>query len=95
MQLSSVFPGRVAVTPAELGAAVFGWSSKTVQNRLLRGAFPFPTVTLGGKRVCLLAAVEVALAGAAPLAPPAPSPAFDAAAPKRGRGRPRKMMAGG
>lgn len=88
MSFSTVFPGRVAVSPAEAGKAVFGWSPKTTANRLLEGKFPLPVVTLAGKRVCRLADLEMVLAGdsAAPIPPVAATPE-----PTRGRGRPRKM----
>ncbi len=86
---SFLFPGRVAVSPAEAGKAVFGWSPKTTANRLLEGKFPLPVVTLGGKRVCRLDDLEMLLAGK-----PASGPVSQTAvAPvvTRGRGRPRKM----
>lgn len=88
MSFSSVFPGRVAVSPAEAAKAVFGWSPKTTANRLQEGNFPLPVVTLAGRRVCRLEDLEILLAGkpAGPVSPAAVAPA-----PKRGRGRPRKM----
>lgn len=88
MSFSSVFPGRVAVSPAEAGKAVFGWSPKTTANRLQEGKFPFPVVTLGGKRVCRLGDLEMLLAGkpAGPVSPAAVAPVVT-----RGRGRPRKL----
>lgn len=82
----SVFPGRVAVSPVEAGAAAFGWAAKTTRNRLLAGTYPFRVVTLGGLRVVRLADVEMALAGASP-SDPAPQPLQL----KRGPGRPRKV----
>jgi len=88
MSFSSVFPGRVAVSPAEAAKAVFGWSPKTTANRLQEGKFPLPVVTLAGRRVCRLEDLEMVLAGkfAGPVSPVAVTPA-----PKRSRGRPRKM----
>ena len=90
MSFSSVFPGRVAVSPAEAGKAVFGWSAKTTANRLLAGTFPLPVVTLGGKRVCRLVDLELVFSGSAPTNAP-----VEQQVAKRGRGRPRKMAAGG
>lgn len=84
--ISDVFPGRVAVTPVEAGAAVFGWAEKTTRNRLLNGSFPFPVISLGGRRVVRLADLELALAGA-----PRPEQNVQPPQLKRGRGRPRKL----
>lgn len=81
----SVFPGRLAVSPVEAGAAAFGWAAKTSRNRLLAGTYPFPVVMLAGVRVVRLADVEMVLAGASPLAAVPPPP-------QRKPGRPRKMM---
>lgn len=92
MSFSSVFPGRVAVSPAEAAKAVFGWSPKTTANRLLAGTFPLPVVTLGGKRVCRLVDLERVFSGSAPSNAATPG---DQQVAKRGRGRPRKMAAGG
>lgn len=89
---SSVFPGRVAVSPAEAGKAVFGWSAKTTANRLLAGTFPLPVVELGGKRVCRLVDLERVFSGSAQSSEPSP---VKQQVVKRGRGRPRKMAAGG
>lgn len=85
--VSTVFPGRVAVSPVELGAAAFGWAAKTTRNRLLAGTYPFPVVTVGGVRVVRLVDVETVLAGAS-TSEPAPQPPQL----KRKPGRPRKMM---
>lgn len=93
MSFSSVFPGRVAVSPAEAAKAVFGWSPKTTANRLLAGTFPLPVVVLGGKRVCRLVDLELVFSGSAPSSDH-PSPVKQQVA-RRGRGRPRKMAAGG
>jgi hypothetical protein len=88
MSFSDVFPGRVAVSPAEAGRAVFGWSAKTTANRLLEGRFPLPVITLGGKRVCRLEDLAMVLAAEFV----APAPAFAVVpAPKRRRGRPSKL----
>lgn len=87
MSFYSVFPGRVAVSPAEAGKAVFGWSPKTTANRLQEGNFPLPVVTLGGKRVCRLEDLERAFAGVSA----EPAAAIKPPIAKRGRGRPRKM----
>jgi hypothetical protein len=84
-----VFPGRVAVTPAEAGHAVFGWTAKTVRNRLLAASFPFPVVTLAGRRVVRLADLENALVGASAPTKQDPPPQL-----KRKPGRPRKMLGG-
>lgn len=92
MSFSSVFPGRVAVSPAEAAKAVFGWSPKTTANRLLAGTFPLPVVTLGGKRVCRLVDLELVFSGSAPSNAASP---VEQQVVKRGRGRPRKTAAGG
>lgn len=87
----SLFPGRVSLTPAEAGAAAFGWTSKTVRNRLLAGTFPLPLVEVGSKKVVPLTALAAALGEDEPV----PAAALPAAAPaQRGRGRPRKIAAG-
>lgn len=80
-----VFPGRVAVTPAEAGAAVFGWAAKTTRNRLLACTFPFPVVSIGGRRMVRLADLELILGGAGH------TPEEQPRKEKRGRGRPRKL----
>lgn len=87
--LHDVFPGRVAVSPAEAGAAVFGWAEKTAKNRVVLGTFPFPIVDLLGRRVVLLADLETALAGA-----PTAAKRADPVQLKRSRGRPRKVQGG-
>lgn len=84
----SVFPGRVAVSPVEIGAAVFGWAPKTTRNRLLTGTFPFRVITIAGVRVVRLADVEVALSGVSPSDVSSQPPQL-----KRKPGRPRKMEA--
>lgn len=59
--LSEIFPGRIAVSPAEAGMAVFGWSPQTCRNRLAKNIFPFSVTKVGGKRVVLLAEIEAKL----------------------------------
>ncbi len=91
----SIFPGRVALSPVEAGAAAFGWSSATTRYRLCRGTFPLPVTEIGGKKVVTLAALAVALGEQEPApvvaAPAAPAVVTPAAPARRGRGRPRKI----
>lgn len=84
MSFSSVFPGRVAISPVEAGRAAFGWSPKTTANRLLAGTFPLPIVGIGNRRVCRVSDLDSLFAF------PAASAEAVAAPAKRGRGRPRK-----
>lgn len=86
LSVFSVFPGRLAVSPVEAGAAAFGWAAKTSRNRLLAGTYPFPVVTVGGVRVVRLADVETVLAGASTSEPSPQPPQL-----KRKPGRPRKV----
>lgn len=85
----SAYPGRVALTPAEAGAAVFGWCGKTVANRLHAGTFPLPLVTVGGKQVVPLS-VLAELLGETPPAPLVAPVQLVNGPSRRQRGRPRK-----
>lgn len=75
---------RLALTPAEAGFLLFGWSSHTVTNRLYAGTFPLPIVKIGDKKVVTMSAIRAALE-----TEQSPQPAQPAAR-KRGPGRPRK-----
>ncbi len=61
MSIYQVFPGRVAVTPPEAGATVFGWEASTCYNHIYKKTFPFPITEIGGKKVVTLAAIAEAL----------------------------------
>ncbi len=74
---------RVALTPAEAGAAVFGWTPQTVRNRLCSGTFPLPLCDVGGKKVVTVAAIAAALG-----LDVASGPALGASHPTTRRGRP-------
>lgn len=51
--LSSVFPGRVMLTPAEAGHAAFGWATQTARDALYKKTFPIPLVVVppSGKKM--------------------------------------------
>lgn len=86
MSIFEIFPGRACVTPAEAGAAVFGWRPATVYDHLLRGTFPLPLISVGKKRVVRVGDIAAALGEAQP------APAVVAPTSSRRRpGRPRKM----
>lgn len=84
---------------AMLGAAA-GDLEDAAAQRLKRGTYPYPTISMGGRRVVLLVDVAATLAaapttGGAYTPPPAAVAVQDAPAPaeapvKRGPGRPRK-----
>lgn len=85
MSIYQVFPGRVAITPPEAGAIVFGWKASTSYNHIYKGTFPFPLTEIGGKKVVTLAVIAEALGETKPV---------DVALDPQNRrkpGRPRKM----
>ena len=83
------FPGRVAVSPNEVGEAVFGWSAQTVYNRINTKTFPLPLVKIGGAQVVPLAALAKLL-GEDPPPSAAPPKQLTNGPSRRKRGRPRK-----
>lgn len=87
MTLHETFGGRILVSPAEAGAALFGWRAGTAHNRVFAGTFPLPLVEIGGKKMVRIA--DIAAAIGEPL--PASSSPATTQEKRRGRGRPRKL----
>jgi hypothetical protein len=85
MSIYQVFPGRVAVTPPEAGAVVFGWKASTSYNHIYMGTFPFPVTEIGGRKVVTLAAIAEALGETQQV------DVAIATSNRRKPGRPRKM----
>ena len=48
---SNIFTGRLAVTPSEAAAAVFGWTPATTRTKMCRGDFPLPLISIGGRKL--------------------------------------------
>lgn len=87
MSFAETFSGRVLVSPAEAGAALFGWRAGTAHNRVFSGTFPLPLVEIGGKKMVRVSDIAAAI-GEAPAV--SVEPLTQPVAPRR-RGRPRKM----
>lgn len=81
MQNATVTPLLVSYDHA---AALLGISNKTIRNQICRGSFPLPVVKIGGRSLIRLADIHSFVANPVVAAP---DPA------KRGRGRPRKIVA--
>ncbi|WP_112487264.1 helix-turn-helix domain-containing protein [Thiomonas sp. X19] len=78
-------------------ATALGIAQQTVRNWLCTGTVQLPTVKIGGRRMVrtadLLSFVDALGTQGTQQQDPAPAAATPAAAPRRGRGRPRKGAA--
>lgn len=86
MSVTETFCGRVLVSPAEAGAALFGWRAGTAHNRVFSGTFPLPLVEIGGKKMVRVSDIAAAIGEV----PPVPAEPVAQPTARRGRGRPRK-----
>lgn len=57
-KITDLFPGRVAISPQEVGFSVLDQARQTTNNQLCTGRFPLPITVLNGKRMVLIEDIQ-------------------------------------